>query len=511
MRSVATDLLAGLLVGVVLVPTAMAFGIIAGLGPASGLYGAVALGLLAAVTGNTRGLISGPNIFVAIVLASVVSEHGLGAGFTAALLSGVFLLVFGLARLGRFIVYIPHSLLSGFFTAAGIVLVVTQVLPAIGLPPAPDGVVGSIRAWTGATANLDALAIAGITVVVGVFWPTRLARYAPGQLVALVIGSASGIIWFTGAPVIGEVPRGLPALTWPVFSPEVIPAAFTMALLCAAVTLLTCLQADTTTGGRHQPNRELMAQGIGNVAAGLVGGNPGGASSTTFLNLQAGGRSRVAGVTSAVVVALALAVPFDQIPLSVLSGIIMVTGYRVIDWEFLRRVGRIPRGYAVVMLMTAVVAVFIDFTMAVLVGLVLSTLVDVTRAHGRELEQLVSVPLLDAEVFPNADPYETRAGLVIMPDRVSVASARELSRILGGDIQASRAIIMDFSRTASLDDTAAALIGRAIEGKSVIVCGLAGEPATMLAAFGTLRPDRRTENMEQAKALVRVLVESEQA
>ena len=134
MRSIATDLLAGVLVGVVLVPTAMAFGVIAGVGSASGLYGAIALGLLAAITGGTRGLISGPNIFVAIVLVPMVAEEGLAAGFTAALLSGVFLILLGLARLGRFIVYIPHSLLSGFFTAAGIVLVATQVLPAIGQP-----------------------------------------------------------------------------------------------------------------------------------------------------------------------------------------------------------------------------------------------------------------------------------------------------------------------------------------------------------------------------------------
>ena len=114
MRRITTDLLAGILVGVVLVPTAMAFGVIAGVGPAAGLYGAIAIGLLATIAGGTRGLISGPNIFVAIVLASVVAEHGLAAGFTAALLSGVFLMAFGLARLGRFIAYIPHSVLSGF-------------------------------------------------------------------------------------------------------------------------------------------------------------------------------------------------------------------------------------------------------------------------------------------------------------------------------------------------------------------------------------------------------------
>ena len=309
--------------------------------------------------------------------------------------------------------------------------------------------------------------------------------------------------------MIGEVPRGLPQLTWPVFMPEVIPAAFTMALLCTAVTLLTCLQADATTGGRHQPNRELMAQGAGNIAAGLIGGNPGGASSTTFLNLQAGGRSRIAGVTAAAVVALALAVPFDQIPLSVLAGIIMVTGYRIIDWEFLRRVRSIPLGYTVVMLATATVAVLMDFTMAILVGLVLSGLVDVTRSHRRELERLVSVPLPDTEIWPDADPYDSRVGLIVMPDRVSVASARELSRVLGGDIQASQAVIMDFSRTIYIDDTAAALIGKVISRKSVVVSGLHGEPATMLAAFGALQPDSCTQDVEGAKALARAMLESE--
>ena len=241
--------------------------------------------------------------------------------------------------------------------------------------------------------------------------------------------------------------------------------------------------------------------------ADLVGGHPGGVSSTTFLNVQAGGRTKVAGVTSAVVVALALVVPFDQVPLSVLAGIIMVTGYRIIDWEFLRRVRSIPVGYTVVMLATAMVAVLIDFTMAILVGLVLSALVDATRSHRRELERLVSVPLADTEIWPDADPYESRVGLMIKPDRVSVASARELSRILGGDIRASQATIMDFGRTAYIDDTAAALIGKLINRKSVVVSGLHGEPAIMLAAFGTLHPDSCTQDVEGAKAVVRVLLD----
>ena len=176
---------------------------------------------------------------------------------------------------------------------------------------------------------------------------------------------------------------------------------------------------------------------------------------------------------------------------------------------FLRRVRSIPVGYIVVMLATATVAVLIDFTMAILVGLVLSALVDATRSHSRELERLVSVPLADTEIWPDADPYESRVGLMIMPDRVSVASARELSRILGGDIRASQATIMDFGRTAYIDDTAAALIGKLINRKSEVVSGLHGEPAIMLAAFGTLHPDSCTQDVERAKAVVRVMFESE--
>ena len=214
----------------------------------------------------------------------------------------------------------------------------------------------------------------------------------------------------------------------------------------------------------------------------------------------------MAGVTAALVVALALALPFDKLPLAVLAGIIMVTGYRIIDWDYLRRLRHIPMGYSLVMVATGAVAVLIDFTVAVLVGLVLSALVDATRSHSRELERMVSVPLLDTEIWPGADPYDARVGLVVLPDRVSVASARELSRILGGDIRASEAVIMDFTRTSYLDDTAAALIGKVIDGKPVVVSGLHGEPARMLASFGTVRAERSAMDVEQAKAVIRTMV-----
>ena len=502
-KNITTDLLSGMVIGVILVPTAMAYGIIAGVGPAAGLYGAIVIGFLAAITGGTRAFISGPNVFVAIVLAPVVADQGLEAAFTAALLAGLFLLALSVLRLGRFIAYIPHSLLSGFISAAGILLIVTQVMPALGLPTAPGGIIGNVKAWPGAIVNYEALAVASITIATGFLWPTKLAKYVPGQFIALVVGTAAGILWFDDAPVIGNIPQGLPDLTLPVFDTAVITPAFTMALLSAATTLLTALQTDSITGGRHKPNRELMAQGIGNVAAGLIGGSPGGVSFTTLINAHAGGRSMIAALTAVSVLVLSLiALPATHIPLAALAGIIMVNGYRIIDWRYLRRLRQIPISYVLVMLTTAIAAVVVDFVTAILIGLVAAALVGATRSERHELNRLISVPLPDSAIWPDADPFQSRVGLVILPDSVSVASAREMARVLKGEVRDSELVIFDFSKTAFIDDTAAALISQVISGKQAVVVGLQGDAAVMLTGFGAkgsmLAPD-----LERAKAMVR--------
>ena len=505
-KGITTDLLSGVVVGVILVPTAMAYGIISGVGPAAGLYGAIVIGLLAALIGNTRAFISGPNVFVAIVLAPVVADHGLEAAFTAALLTGIFLLALSVLRLGRFIAYIPHSLLSGFFSAAGILLIATQVLPALGLPTAPGGIIGNIKEWPGAIVNFEALAVAAITIAIGLLWPGRLAKYAPGQFVALVVGTLAGILWFDDAPVIGNIPKSLPDLTLPVFDAAVITPAFTMALLSAATTLLTALQTDSITGARHSPNRELMAQGIGNAVAGLIGGCPGGVSSTTLINAHAGGRSVIAALTSVSVLVLSLiALPADHIPLAALAGIIMVNGYRIIDWRYLRRLRRIPVSYAFVMLTTTAIAVLVDFVTAILIGLVAAALVGATRSERHELNQLISVPLPDSAIWPDADPFRSRVGLVILPSSVTVASAREVARVLKGEVRESELVIFDFGKTTFVDDTAAALISQVISGKPAVVVGLHGDAEVMLSGFGA-RGNILAPDLEQAKARVREML-----
>ena len=503
-RTIAIDLQAGIVVGVVLVPTAMAYGLIAGLGPGPGLYGAIVICLIAAVAGGCRGLISGPNVFVVLVLSPVVAEHGPGAAFTVTMLAGVMLMAAAAAGWGRLIAYVPHSLLSGFFTAAGMVLIVTQVLPAMGLPTAPGGVPGNIAAWVGTSVNFDALAVSGVTIAVGLLWPQRLGRYVPGPFLALVVGVAVGTLWFQSAPAIGEVPRGLPILTVPVFDAALILPAFTIAFLCAAIGLITALQADTLTGGRHRSNYLLGVYGVGNVAAGAVGGTAGGVSVSTFLNIQSGGRTALSAIVAALVMLLTLlALPIDRIPIAVLAGIIIVNGYRIIDWRYLGKVLRVPRGYAAVMLLTAVVGLLADLIAALIVGMVLAALVAARRSEDSELQRLVSVPLVDSAIWPDADSLESHVGLVVMPDWVSVSSAREMSRILGRDIPQNWITVFDFGKVAYMDDTAAALTAQVVAGRRVVFAGLHGLALEAMTAFGDTATLNVVADVDEAKAAIR--------
>ena len=503
-RRIITDLQAGIVVGIVLVPVAMAYGLIAGIGPAAGLYGAIAVGLVAAVAGSSRVLVAGPNVFVALVLGPVVFEYGLAGAFTTTMLAGIILLAFAAARWGRLVAYIPYSLLAGFFTAAGIVLVITHVMPAIGLSTAKGGVIGNVTAWTTAAINLDALAVAGATVAIGLLWPRKLARYAPGPFVALVAGTAIGLLLFQDAPVVGDIPRGLPTPTTPIFNPAFVLPAFTIALLCAANGLLTALQADSLTGSSHRPNQLLAAFGVGNLLGGLMGGNAGGASVTTFLNIQAGGRTVIAPVTSSLIMLLALvALPIERIPIAALAGIIIVNGCLVVDWQYVKRIAKVPRGYAAVMLITAVVAIAVDFNVAVIIGLVAASLVGARRSEQSELQRLVSVPLPDSAVWADGDPLESHVGLVVMPDWVSVASAREMARVVTGDIRENQVTIFDFRRVAYMDDTAASITGQVIAGRRVALAGLQGPARETILAFGNVATGRLVSDVDEAKEAIK--------
>ena len=237
---------------------------------------------------------------------------------------------------------------------------------------------------------------------------------------------------------------------------------------------------------------------------GLLGGNAGGASVTTFLNVQAGGRSVLSPITASLIVLLALMfLPIEEIPIAALEGIIIVNGYLIIDRQYIKRMARIPRGYTAVMLTTAAVAIVVDFNVAVIIGLVVAFLVAAVRSERSELQRLVLVPLPYSAVWPDGEPLESRVGLVVMPEWVSVSSARETVRIMSRDVAESQITIFDFSKVVYIDDTAATLVGQVMAGHRVVAAGLHGTAQGLLSAFGVISATHCVSNIDDAKGAIR--------
>ena len=474
-------------------------------------------------------MISGPNILVTLTMAAVVAQYAdsLAEAATAAILAGLIQMGFGVLRLGRFVSYTPYSLIAGFFTAFGILLIIKQLLLAVGAE-AGGGALDSIRALPDAfmDANIQAIVVAVFCVALGVAWRGRLLKIAPSQFAVLICGTILGVLIFSGAPTIGAIPQELPAPEWPPFSPEagirLLQPAFAMALLSSLSTLIVALPVDTITGSQHRPNQELAAQGMGNVAAGLIGGLPGGVSPGTFVNAFAGGRTQVAGLTVAALlisVILFLAPVVERIPLAVLAGILIINGWNIIDWRFIKRLHRVPADYTIVMALTCLLVLFVDITLAVVVGFVVSSLAGARRRGELETGDLISAPILDSVLLDadEADPFEARAGIVIFPDRVTVASTREVSRIVRSDILGHQVVIFDMSRTYFIDDSAAVAIADLIRIAAVrrpgrvVITGLTRPVTETLDAFGlraTLPEGLIVPDMDAARARVRDLLTS---
>ena len=373
--------------------------------------------------------------------------------------------------------------------------------------------------------NYEAIAIAAVTLGVGVLWPRRLRKFLPSTLVAMIVGSALGIFWLTGAPIIGEIPTGLPELQIPVISAgflaNAIQPALIIALLGSIDSLLTSLIADSLTRTQHDPNRELVGQGIGNMAAGLVGGLPGaGATLGTVVNLRAGGRTQVSGVLrAAILVGLVLGLGryVESIPIAVLAGILVKVGWDIIDWRFLTRIHQAPRDHVTVMVITFGVTVFLDLVTAVAIGLIAAGMAAARQLERLELDSVVSVPMLDQSFFPDQgagddmDPFSARVGLVALRGRFSVASSNSLVSVIGADIRDHEVVIFDFSGTIHIDDSAAMVVEQMIEiaaeeNTKAIVMGLSGTVERNLKALDTLRAvpeDCIVDNLDEAREVAR--------
>ena len=511
----------------------MAFGVASGLGAEAGIYSAIAVGFFAAVFGGTPSQISGPTGPMTVAMAVVVAQYASTPveAFTVVMLGGLFQIALGVLRIGRFVSYTPYSVISGFMTGIGVIIIIIQVLPFLGIAAVPGGPVDVIFAWPGllGSFNTDAVIIAVVALVIGFAWRGLPARYVPAPLVALVVGSLLGVFWLTSAPTIGEIPTGLPILQVPQLAPDfiirVIQPAIIIALLGSIDSLLTSLIADAITRSRHKPNKELVGQGLGNMISGLIGGLPGaGATLGTVVSIRAGGRTPVAGVLRSLVLVgliLGLGRIVEPIPLAVLAAVLMKVGWDIVDWKFVTRIHRVRKDHLLVMLVTFALTVFLDLVTAVAIGLIAAGFAHARRLEALEVDNVVSAPLLDLDFLGTApssddddgefDPFSARVGLVAFRGQFSVASSNRLVQAISGDIKEHEIVILDFSPTTYVDDSAALLMEQVIstaedEGTTCIVMGLAEPVAGTLHSLNIFKkvPEGHfVEDLDRARDLAK--------
>ena len=488
---------------VVALPVSLGFGIASGLGAAAGLYGAIAVGFLAALFGGTRSQISGPTAPMSVAMATIITVHAssLAEALTIVVLAGLLQVILGVSRIGRLVAYTPHVVVSGFMSGIGIIIMILQIGQFLGAPAATSGPLAAVGALPKALGNINtgALAIATVTLAIGFLWPRRLDKFVPGLLVALVAGTLLGVLWLDDVPVIGPVPTGLPHLQLELptagYLLNALEPALILALLGSVDSLLTSLVADSLTGSRHDPDRELVGQGIGNMVAGLFGALPGaGATMGTVTNIRSGGTTRVSGVLRALLLlalVLGLGRYVEPIPLAVLAGVLMKVGWDIVDWRLLVRIHRIPREHLLVMLLTLGLTVFVDLVTAVAIGLIAGGMALARELEQLELDSVVSVPLLDQTFLDEhaiaaaADPFAARVGLVSLKGSFTVASSHKLVGVIGAEIQEHEVVIFDFSETTFIDDSAAMVMERLTEvadrsETGIIVLGASGSVAATL-------------------------------
>ncbi|MGB5867113.1 MAG: SulP family inorganic anion transporter [Arcobacteraceae bacterium] len=384
------NLFGGITAAIIALPLGLAFGVASGLGPTAGIYGAIILGFFASLFGGTPTQISGPTGPMTVVMASaVISLHGdLGLIVTTILVAGLFQIAFGLLKIGKFVQYIPYPVISGFMSGIGIIIIILQINPYLGL--SSDASVVHILSSLPANLsniNYDAFIIASATIAIMLLTPLKITKIVPAPLIALLVITPLSIYLNLSLDTIGEIPSTLPSLIMPDFSLDnytlIITLGFTLAVLGTIDTLLTSIVADSITATKHKPNQELIGQGIGNSLCALFGAIPGaGATMRTVINVKSGGTNKLSGMTHSIVllvIVLFLAPLASKIPMALLAGILIKVGIDILDYRFLSIIKHSPKHDLSVMLVVFFITVFFDLISAVAVGIVLASLLIVYR------------------------------------------------------------------------------------------------------------------------------------
>lgn len=508
------DIYGGLTAAVVALPLALAMGVSSGAGPVAGLYGAIFVGFFAALFGGTPAQVSGPTGPMTVVMAAIFTHytamfvdnpaHGAAIAFTVVIMGGLLQIMFGVLRIGKYINLMPYPVVSGFMSGIGVIIILLQLGPLLGAVAQP-GPLASLQTLPSAWANLSmiALVLGLLTLLVVYLLPKKIAQLIPSPLLALIVGTlallayggteiatgADGVARIADASILGNIPTGLPAfqmptIEWNLFW-KMIVSAFTLALLGSIDSLLTSLVADNITRTNHESNRELIGQGIGNTIAGFFGGLPGaGATMRTVVNVRAGGLTPISGALHAVVllaIVLGAGAFAKYIPHAVLAGILIKVGTDIIDWDYLKKLHKVPTAGVLMMLVVMLATVFVDLITAVGIGMVMASFIFMQRMVDMQLDNIniyknksESAPLSD-EAKEIMRKSEGDILLFCLKGPLSFGAARDMQKRLAMQ-ENYEVLVLDFLDVSSVDFTSTMslyeMIDAAIDnGRKVLVVG----------------------------------------
>ena len=603
LKHIKGDLFGGITAGIVALPLALAFGVSSGLGPAAGLYGAIFVSFFAALFGGTNTQISGPTAPMTavsmVVIAGIVALNdgdvmqALPSILTVFLLAGIMQIGLGFLGLGKYIKYIPYPVVSGFMTAIGVIILITQIMPSIGYYPKEDldyvnqfkpqaeeiildnilkeeagegllvlenfeetikraktitqaqiqqeaatlagsdssGVLGALRVLPRGLKNINWLElILSLCTIIIIFGFKRITTVIPSTLVALL--TVSGVAYFAGLNYepISQIPSGFPKPNWNIFTnfelgsiAPYIFTALTLALLGAIDSLLTSVVADNMTKTQHNPNKELVGQGIGNAVGAFFGGLPGaGATIRTVVNINSGGKTRISGMIAGVlllIIMVSLGPVASKIPAAVLAGILITVGISVMDYKGLKAIPNIPKPEVAIMLIVLVLSSVWNLVYAVGIGLVIASLMFMKKigdltSEKSDIKSLNEEPWGDEFAFPENLKEEVFIKHIHGP--LFFGTTSDFVALSNQLPDTAQAIIIRMDKTSYIDQSGLYALEDVIvplvnQGKKILLVGLQKQPKYMMERVNmipTLLPkDSLFNNIDECLTYIKENVE----
>jgi sulfate permease, SulP family len=508
-RKLTHDLIAGLTVGLVALPLAMAFAIASGVSPQAGLYTAVVAGFLISALGGSRTQIGGPTGAFVVIVAGVVVKFGLGGLALVGIMAGVLLLIMGITGLGTAVKYIPRPVTIGFTNGIALLIASTQIKDFLGLktPSVPSEFLARIRMLIhyAGTARWQTIAVAATSLAVILLWP-RLTKRVPGSIVALLLSTAAVAVLHFPIETIGSrfggIPQGFPHFALPSFQEAhilpLLPSAFTVAMLAAVESLLSAVVADGMSGDHHNSNVELVAQGVANIVSPLFGGIPAtGAIARTATNIRSGALTPVAGMVHALTLLaiLLVAAPLARfVPLATLAAVLCVVAYNMGEWREVGTILRLSKTDIAVWITTFALTVLADLTVAVGVGMALAALLYIYRIAETTTVEAVTPEYLedgqahilqDKDIPSNVTILRIHGPFLFGATEKLADATKNLAKL--GDV-----VILRLRNMTALDATGIHALEQFSErlhkaGKTLLLCGARDQPSQLISRSDFLK------------------------